>query len=179
MKNITDHATRDVNLMWKQGVSWVLVWGLGVSWVLKIQQTETRSTGSEGVRVLFSDFFYLGLIMYKSIYFWNANTLESFLISYYCTLWDMKIFQGEPTTSHLKILEGGDPRDWRLCMQWRKSGLKSGGRGSGWKNFDFSGNFTNKNWFFMANFRKISIFFQVISQKILIFKANFRQISNF
>ena len=49
-------------------------------------------------------------------------------------------------------------------FQWRQSSLKSGGHGSFPGKFPkisiFSSNFTQKIWFFQANFRKISNFFR-------------------
>ena len=53
---------------------------------------------------------------------------------------------------------GVSRRSAQATAQRRQSGLKTGGRGYGWKNFDVFRQFHQNNQFFRANIRKIPIF---------------------
>ena len=82
-----------------KGGSWVRVWKVRVSWVLNVQQTEEHSTELRvwSPKILFK-------YTHTSFYFWKVITLESVLISYSCTLQDIIIFHGGPTTHPLPNL---------------------------------------------------------------------------
>src|SRR6218665_3907836 len=65
-----------------------------------------RPAHSTGFRASSQENFYL-INIHRSVYVCKVTTLESVLILYFFTLYDIMIFPGEPTTPHESRLVGG------------------------------------------------------------------------
>lgn len=97
-----------------------------VVWVWKRGGVISPKSSIDGGRHLAHNWGYhqrnFCLFIHKSFHFWKFITLESVLISYFCTLLDITIFHRDPTIHHEHPIPKSwgsrlpHPQDWRLCM---------------------------------------------------------------